>query len=365
MEFRIASIECTTTTLREEGTCELENLRLDRPDRREEDSDDRDIAEFFPEEFLSEGEDDIGVIFRDLCLREPHEDEDGKDEEEGNEKYHRPEGRTSWGHLRISRLFGEIHRDIPSIVEEECDEESLDEGWEFEGKRIEPAPGKCMHRNIWEMIESEHDDESEYECFDHREDDLSIARELDSLHDDSGDDCEEQCRDSHDPMDIIHEGRGEDEEERIRSGDSCRYHEDTAEEEECPSSQESCCSPEYSRHPRKWCSCIGLESIQVDECPGDPEHDESTDEDTGRGEDSCDSDDREGSCFNRIGRCCSCDPHDEGLCRPKCILTKSWSHMREYEDINSDILSKNGGKATKSREKYYLISFLKYIRMCF
>ena len=66
-----------------------------------------------------------------------------------------------------------------------------------------------------EVIESENDDQEEYDRLYHRENDLSVARELDALDDDSGDDREDCDSNSCDPCDVIHQGWCHDEEDRI------------------------------------------------------------------------------------------------------------------------------------------------------
>lgn len=179
MDMREPLWKDSTSTLREERTRELEDLGLDRPNGREEDSDDRDIPEFLPEKFLCEGEDDIGIIFRDLGIRESEEDNRDKYEEKYHEKDHGPEGRSARSDMWISSFFREIECHIPSIVEKYRDQRSLDKGREIKGKGIEPIPREGVHRSEREMGKSEDNDQQEDDRFDNRQDDLCIARELD------------------------------------------------------------------------------------------------------------------------------------------------------------------------------------------
>lgn len=126
MQSSIPLMEDPTSTLRIEGTRELDDLCLDRSDGREEHSDDREVSELFPEEFLCEGEDDIRIVLGDLSITESEEDKYDEYEKKEDQEYHGEKCRTSRSMRRISSLFGEIHRDIPAIVEKYGYERPLD-----------------------------------------------------------------------------------------------------------------------------------------------------------------------------------------------------------------------------------------------
>ena len=316
-------MEDSIATLGIEGSCELEDLCLDRSDGREEDCDDREVSEFFAEELLSKSEDDIRVVLSNLSARESEKDEDDEDEKEKDQEDHRVECRTSWRDSRIASLLSEIHRNIPTIVEEYWYQCSLDKCREREGEGREPLPWEGMDGILAEVIKSNDDDQEEYDRFYHRENDLSIARELDALDDDSGDDRENRDSNCCDPCDIIHKGWCYDEEDRISRGDSCWDHEDTTEDKECPSRKKSCRLPKDRRHPGKWCSCIGIQSVQMDKCPRNPEHDNPRYEDTRRGEDSCNTDDRESGCLDWEGWRCPRNSHDDGFKHSERVRSKS------------------------------------------
>ena len=118
MESPVSLMEDSAATLREEGSSELEDLCLDRSDGREEDCDDREVSEFFAEELLGESENNIGIVLYNLSTRESEKDEHDEEEEEEDKENHRVECRTSWCDSRIASLLSEIHRNIPTIVEE-------------------------------------------------------------------------------------------------------------------------------------------------------------------------------------------------------------------------------------------------------
>ena len=105
MESPISLMEDSIATLGIEGSCELENLCLDRSDGREEDCDDREVSEFFAEELLSKSEDDIRVVLSNFSTRESEKDEDYEDEKEEDQEDHRVECRTSWRDSRIASLL--------------------------------------------------------------------------------------------------------------------------------------------------------------------------------------------------------------------------------------------------------------------
>ena len=117
METTESLMEGATSRFCKHRPRELKYLGLYSTDRREQYCDDREVSELFPEEFLCECEDDIGIVLRYFCVRKPEKDKSDKYEEEQYEKYHRPERRTTRSVCGIFRLLCEIHRDIPSIVE--------------------------------------------------------------------------------------------------------------------------------------------------------------------------------------------------------------------------------------------------------
>ncbi len=329
MEAWVATMKGSGSALREHRPSKLDDLCLDSPDRGEEDGDDSNISPLLSEEFLCKCEDDIGIILLDFRIRESEKDKRYKRQKEEDKKYHRVECCTSWSDTRIFRFLGEIHRNIPSIVEKYSDKRSRSELFRTEGKWRKPIPWERVYWSGWEVYKSEDNNREEDDSFDDRQANLHIACKLNPFDNHEGNKCQPESGNSRHPRDIIHKIRGKDEEGGIGRRNRRWDHKDTTEDQKGPSSKKSNLRSENPSHPGKWSSCIGLKTVEVDESPSYAEHNNPTGEDTRRWERPTSCDNGRGGRFDREGRSSSRYSHYYGFSRSESIFSKFRFHSRE------------------------------------